>query len=102
MEELRRYLTGWLSYFGFCQTPSVLHKLEEWVRRRLRSLIWKQLKRGKARYEALRKRKVGHDLAAQTAGSPHGPWRIGKSPALNIAFNNEFFTKLGLPSFSTR
>jgi RNA-directed DNA polymerase len=102
MKELRRYLTGWLGYFGYCQTPSVLHKLEEWVRRRLRSLIWKQLKRGKARYTALRERKIGHDLAAQTAGSSHGPWRIGKSPALNIAFNNEFFAKLGLPSFTTR
>jgi len=102
MEELRRYLTGWLSYFGFCQTPSVLKELEKWVRRRLRALIWKQLKRGKARYEALRKRKVGHDLAAQTAGSPRGPWRIGKSPALSIAYPNEFFTKLGLPSFTTR
>lgn len=30
------------------------------------------------------------------------PWRIGKSPALNIAFNNEFFSKLGLPSFAIR
>jgi RNA-directed DNA polymerase len=102
MEELRRYLTGWLSYFGFCQTPSVLENLAKWVRHRLRSIIWKQLKRGKARYAALRERKVGHDLAAQTAGSPHGPWRIGKSPALSYAFKNEFFTKLGLPAFTTR
>ena len=101
IEELRRYLTGWLGYFGFCQTPSVLYKLEEWVRHRLRSIIWKQLKRGKARYAALRERKVGRDLAAKTAGSPHGPWRIGKSQALHYAFKNEFFTKLGLPAFTT-
>lgn len=102
MEELRRYLTGWLGYFGFCQTPSVLTALGKWVRRRLRALIWKQLKRGKARFTALRERKVSKALAAQTAGSPHGPWRIGKSPALSYAFPNEFFTKLGLPSFTTR
>ena len=29
--QLSRYLLGWRGYFGFCQTPSVLHKLEEWA-----------------------------------------------------------------------
>src|SRR6202451_3891078 len=38
-EELTRYLRGWLGYFGKCQTPSVLQGLEEWTRRRLRSVI---------------------------------------------------------------
>ena len=41
------YLRGWKSYFGFCQTPSLLKALDEWIRRRLRSMIWKQWKRGR-------------------------------------------------------
>ncbi|MCJ7653106.1 MAG: group II intron reverse transcriptase/maturase, partial [Actinobacteria bacterium] len=41
--ELNRYLRGWRGYFGFCQTPSVLRDLDSWIRRRLRSFIWKQL-----------------------------------------------------------
>ena len=81
-EELARYLRGWLGYFGNCQTPSVLQGLEEWIRRRLRSAIWKQWKRGTVRFAELRKRGVGKDLAAQTAGSAHGPWRLANSPAL--------------------
>jgi len=40
-ERLARYVVGWRSYFGFCQTPSVLAKLDSWIRRRLRSLVWK-------------------------------------------------------------
>ena len=44
-KELSDYLRGWKSYFGFCQTPSVLHGLDQWIRRRLRSVIWKQKKR---------------------------------------------------------
>ena len=79
-EELTRYLRGWLGYFGKCQTPSVLQGLEEWLRRRLRSAIWKQWKRGTVRFAELRKRGVGKDLAAQTAGSAHGPWRLANSP----------------------
>ena len=49
-KELTAYLRGWKGYFGFCQTPSVLHRLEKWMRRRLRSMIWKQWKRGQVRF----------------------------------------------------
>jgi len=97
-QQLSRYLIGWRGYFAFCQTPSVLQSLEAWVRRRLRSVVWKQWKRGKVRFAELTKRGVGKDLAAQTAGSPHGPWRLSNSPALTIAMPNAYFGSLGLPS----
>ncbi|PYX84746.1 MAG: group II intron reverse transcriptase/maturase, partial [Acidobacteria bacterium] len=96
VKEIATYLRGWLGYFGDCQTPSVLHDLETWVRRRLRSVVWKQWKRGRTRFRELRKRGVSKDLAAQTAGSPHGPWRLANSPALAIALPNAYFAELGL------
>jgi RNA-directed DNA polymerase len=96
MKELASYLRGWRSYFGFSQTPSVLQKLEAWIRRRLRSVIWKQWKRSKVRYVRLRQRNIGHDLAAQTAGSPHGPWRLANSSALQSALPIAYFDSLGL------
>ena len=96
-EELTRYLRGWIGYFGKCETPSVLAGLEQWFRRRLRSAIWKQWKRGSVRFAELRKRGVGKDLAAQTAGSAHGPWRLAGSPALHIALPNVYFNSLGIP-----
>jgi RNA-directed DNA polymerase len=94
--QLSRYLTGWRGYFRFCQTPTVLRKLEEWTRRRLRSVIWKQWKQARVRFAELTKRGVGKDLAAQTAGSAHGPWRLSNSPALTIALPNAYFASLGL------
>jgi RNA-directed DNA polymerase len=96
-KELATYLRGWKGYFGFSETPSVLRKLDEWIRRRLRSVIWKQWKRGKVRYVRLRQRNIGHDLAAQTAGSPHGPWRLANSPALQSALPIAYFDSFGLP-----
>jgi RNA-directed DNA polymerase len=96
-EELARYLRGWLGYFGKCQTPSVLQRLEEWVRHRLRSAIWKQWKRSPVRFAELRRRGVGQDLTAQTVGSAHGPWRIANSPALSFALPNAYFDSLGIP-----
>jgi RNA-directed DNA polymerase len=100
VKEITTYLRGWLGYFGDCQTPSVLQSLESWLRRRLRSVVWKQWKRGRTRFRELRKRGVGKDLAAKAAGSPHGPWRLANSPALSIALPNAYFAQLGLPSMT--
>ena len=102
VKEITTYLRGWLGYFGDCQTPSVLHSLEGWLRRRLRSMVWKQWKRGRTRFRRLRQHGVGKDLAAQTAGSLHGPWRIANSPALNIALSKAYLAGLGLPPMIVR
>ena len=96
-KELATYLRGWKGYFGVCDTPSVLRNLDQWIRHRLRAMIWKHWKRGKVRFAKLRQRNIGTDLAAQTAGSPHGPWRLANSPALSSAFPIAYFDSLGLP-----
>jgi len=96
-EDLAQYLRGWIGYFGQCQTPSVLQRLDRWIRHRLRSVIWKQWKRGSVRFAELRHRGVNHDLAAKTAGSAHGPWRLANSTALSFALPNAFFDSLGIP-----
>jgi len=100
VEGLSRYLTGWRGYFGFCETPSVLRALDEWIRRRLRAIAWKQWKRGRTRFAELRKHGVEMNLAASTAGSPHGPWRLSNSPALAIALSMTCFSNLGLASLA--
>jgi len=99
-EELARYLKGWLGYFRICETPTVLQRLEEWMRHRLRSVIWKQWKRGSVRFAELRKRGVNYDLAAKTAGSAHGPWRLAESPGLHHALPNAYFDSLGIPKLT--
>ena len=94
---LANYLRGWKSYFGFCETPSVLKALDQWIRRRLRSVIWKQWKRGRVRFAKLCALGVNKDLAAKTAGSAHGPWHLANSRALSYAFPIAYFDTLGLP-----
>jgi RNA-directed DNA polymerase len=97
IERLALYLRGWRGYFGFCETPSVLRDLDSWIGHRLRSLVWKQWKRGRRRFAELVRRGVSRALAAQTAGSSHGPWRLAKSPALHLALPTAHFAALGLP-----
>jgi RNA-directed DNA polymerase len=101
-KELSCYLIGWRAYFGFCETPSVLRQLDQWIRRRMRAIAWKQWKRGRTRYRRLRRCGVGPLLAAQAAGSPKGPWRLSNSQALKTALPNDFFRSLRLASLAPR
>jgi len=97
IEDLTPYLMGWRGYFGFCQTPRVLTNLEAWIRRRLRSYLWRQWQNGHNRFNELRRRGVPKFSAAVAAGSPTGFWRMSGHPAVQQALRNHYFDSLGLP-----
>jgi len=74
IEELARYLRGWRGYFGFCETPWVLHNLDSWVRRRVRRAFWWQWKTSRQRLAELMRRGVcGWLAAAAVRGGPVEP-----------------------------
>lgn len=102
MVTLRRYLHGWLGYFGRCQTPSVLTALGQWTRRRLRALIWRRWKTSDRRFRELLRRGLNRDTALKLVGSSDGPWHLSRTPALSIALPNAWFASHGLPSFLCR
>ena len=52
---------------------------------------------GTMQYAKLRQLGIDQDLAAQTAGSPHGPWPLAHSPALQSALPIAYFDSLCLP-----
>ena len=85
-----------------CALKAVELTSEKWLRRRLRSMVWKQWKRGTTRYRELCKRGIAAQDAAQTAGSSDGPWHLANSPALKIALSNAYFASLGLPELTAQ
>ena len=97
MDDLSRYLRGWCGYFGYCEIPDELARLESWVRRRLRALIWHRWKNGKNRYRKLKQRGVPEGIARGTAGSNRGVWRLSHSIAMSMAFPSDYFRHHGLP-----
>jgi len=101
VQELAAYLLGWRAYFGFCQTPTILRRLDKWIRRRLRAVVWKQWTRPSTRYRQLRKRGVNGKDAALTARSNRGPWRVSITAALCWALPGDHFDSLGLPYLET-
>jgi len=97
VKQLANYLRGWLAYFSFCETLSVLRDLDSWIRRRLRSVAWKQWKTFQRRRRGLQRHGLGEREAAMAAYCAQGVWRMANSQPLKLAFPNAFFDSIGLP-----
>lgn len=98
VDELNTYLSGWIGYFGFAQTKSVLRTLDGWIRRRLRALIWRQWKTWKRRSKQLRRLGLDERTAKETAATRYGPWATSNTYPLKGTLTNAYFARLGLIS----
>jgi RNA-directed DNA polymerase len=96
---INRYVTGWMGYFQLADTPRVFSDLDEWFRRRMRQIRWKEWKRYAARYRNLRMLGMPEQSAREWAGSSKGYWRIARSPILQRALPNSYWDDLGLKMF---
>ncbi len=101
LSEVNRYIRGWIAYFRLAATPSVYQELDEWIRRKLRQLLWKRWKRGRTRYRELMKLGVPAERAALGAGGK-SPWRMSRTPVINEALSNTFWRNSGLESIAER
>jgi len=102
IEKLNRYLVGWLGYYQLADTPSVLAKLDGWIRRRLRMIRWKEWKKVKTKHRNLTKLGIKPNKAWEWANTRLGYWRIAKSPILDRALDNHYWLNQGLKSLLTR
>jgi group II intron reverse transcriptase/maturase len=101
IQEINRYLIGWMGYYRLARTPSVYAKLDSWIRRRLRQMIWKRWKRGTTRYRKLVKLGVPRGRAGLGAVGK-SPWHMSKTPVVNEALSNAYLHNSGLKSLKKR
>lgn len=102
IENLRKYLRGWLGYFGFTEVKHQLRQLDGWIRRRLRAVIWMQWKTSEARRKGLLGQGVLTRPAESASQSDKGPWRMSAGPAMQTAFPIHFFDTVGLPRLNKK
>ncbi len=99
-EALREYITGWVNYFRLGDMKSLLPKVDEWYRRRLRMVIWKQWKRVRTRLRNLIKLGIVKSKAWEYANTRKGYWRIANSPILNRSITIDRLKLAGYIFFS--
>jgi RNA-directed DNA polymerase len=99
IKELTEYIRGWMGYYRYCQTPSVLKELDSWIRRKIRCYIWKMWRTYRTRAKELIKRGIVSGMAYGTARMS-GLWRPSLSKAMQLAFPNTYFEACGLFSLT--
>jgi RNA-directed DNA polymerase len=94
--QINSYVVGWMGYFRLADTPRVFRDLDEWLRRRMRQIRWKEWKRPKTRYANLLKLGMPRQAAYEWSNSSKGYWRIAGSAILQRALPNSYWDDQGL------
>ena len=98
IEVLSPILRGWAAYFRLTETKGSLETLDQWLRRRLRCLLWRQWKRPLARARRLMRAGLTEERAWRSATNGRGPWWNSGASHMNAAFPKAYFDRLGLVS----
>jgi RNA-directed DNA polymerase len=99
VSKLEARIRGWVAYFRLAEVKVVFERLDEWVRRKLRCILWRQWKRPRTRARELLRRGLDADRAWASAYNGRGPWWNAGASHMNQAVPTALFRRLGLLSF---
>lgn len=99
-KKLRRYIMGWINYFKIADMKRLLQTTDEWMRRRIRMVYWKQWKRIKTKVEKLTSLGIPESKAREYANTRKSYWRTSNSPILSRSLGNNTLKNLGFLYFS--
>jgi len=97
-EDLTPVLRGWINYFSLAETKGFAEELDQWIRRRLRLILWIQWKRPWTRLKKLMRLGIPEERSSRSAFNGRGPWYNSGASHMNMALPKKFFDKLGLIS----
>ncbi len=95
---LRRYVTGWLNYFGHSHSYNELLELDQWLRCRVRLCYWKQWKRPRTRRRHLLALGISSEDVKLATRSRKGYWRMAHNGIVQRALNNRWLWEQGVPN----
>jgi len=96
ISELRPVLTGWVAYYRKSEVRGIFANFDQWLRRKLRAILWRQWKRGKTREKQLIRRGLTPQRAWISATNGRGPWWNAGASHMNQAVPTRVLSQLGL------
>ena len=93
--ELRAFVRGWVNYFKDSSMKIFVKETDEWLRRRIRQIYWKQWKRVRTKFAALRKLGESESKAREWANTRKSYWRTANSWILATTLTNAVLRELG-------
>jgi RNA-directed DNA polymerase len=100
--ELRRYVIGWLGYFGISNTYKEVLTLEDWIRRRVRLYYWKQWKQPRTRRRNLIKLGIDPAEVKLVSRCRNGYWRLSSNSIVQRALTNAYLHGQGVPDMKAK
>ena len=100
--RLRCLVNGWVGYFRLADMKSLLAKVDEWCRRKVRCVYWKCWKRVRTKLRALKHLGVPEGKAWEWANTRKSYWRVAGSSILSQSLTNAKLDELGWCSFQKR
>ena len=97
IDELNRYVRGWLNYYKFSSTYEEVLALSVWVRRRVRLYYWKQWKQPRTRRRNLLALGADPGKVHMATRSRKGYWRMSQNEIVRHALNNRWLEEQGVP-----
>jgi group II intron reverse transcriptase/maturase len=102
LANVKRYTTGWLGYYYIADMKTRIQAFNEWIRRRIRQILWKQWKKIKARHDNLKRLGILERSAWEWANSRLGYWRVAGSWILTTSLTNKYLASIGYDDISKR
>jgi len=100
LKKLKQQITGWVYYFRIAKMKRELTEIDKKLRKRIRVIIWKQWKKTRKRYEALRKLGATHSNAYRTANCRKGYQFVCGTATIHATITNKRLEQRGLTSLS--
>lgn len=95
IQEVNEVTTGWINYFGIGFMKGYIQRINHWLKRRIRMIIWKRWKNVQARFKSLMKLGVSRQQAWEWANTRKGYWRVANSYILHRTITNKNLEKVG-------
>jgi group II intron reverse transcriptase/maturase len=102
LAEITRLINGWLAYYRIADMKMYLHRISEWLRKRIRQIHWKRWKRIRTKHDNLVQLGVADSKAWEWANTRKGYWRISGSWILTTTLTNRYLETLGFPNILKR
>lgn len=102
LEELNPVIRGWGNYFSLNRVKKIPEELDFWIRRKLRCILWRQMKKPKTRGKRMRQQGLSEQRAWKSATNGRGAWWNAGAAHMNQAYPITYFNKLGLVALQTK
>lgn len=99
IEELKPVMRGWINYYRYAEVKGLFEELDQWMRRKLRCILWRQWKRPWTRAKRMMQRGLTEAHAFCSAFNGRGPWWNAGASHMNRACPTSYFSKAGLFSY---